>query len=61
LPHELEGFILDMLQKMAEDADMSGIDFITTPVEDGKYGSPEDGQWTGLIKKLIDGVCTRVE
>jgi len=45
-----------MLNEIERDPDMADIDFITTPVEDGKYGALESGRWDGTIGKLTDDV-----
>ena len=60
MPHELEGYIIDLLDEMERVPEMeeAGIKFSATSVEDGKYGSFDvmKRDWNGMMKELMDGV-----
>ena len=54
LPTEFEGYIIDLLDELASNATLH---FAITPVDDGKYGSRENGDWNGMIGELSRDVC----
>ncbi len=52
------GMIVDFLDSLAEEA---GFDYELHLVEDGKYGSEENGKWVGMVGEVIDGVSTNYQ
>lgn len=51
-----EGFVFDIIDEISA---MLGFHYVFKLVDDSKYGSPnkETGEWNGMIKELLDGVC----
>lgn len=55
--NEYEGYILDMLEQLAEKA---GFTYVIRPVLDNKYGTRmENGRWNGMIGEVVDSVSNR--
>ena len=46
-----EGFCLDLLKEISEIVEFR---YTFRLVADGKYGSPEKGGWTGMVRELMD-------
>lgn len=46
-----EGFCVDLLKEIAEIAEFR---YTLKLVGDGKYGSPEKGGWSGMVRELMD-------
>ena len=54
---DLTGYIIDLLDALANNTEI-GVEFRpVTPVADGQYGKRVGGVWNGMIKELIDKVC----
>ncbi|CAG7824228.1 unnamed protein product [Allacma fusca] len=51
-----EGFAVDLLHRLSL---MLGFKYILKPVNDGKYGKPDQktGEWDGMIREVMDGVA----
>lgn len=50
-----EGFCVDMLDQIARDL---GFNYTIKLVDDGQFGAPsgDTGEWTGMVKELMDKV-----
>ena len=48
-----EGYCIDLLEQISK---IVGFNYTIKLVDDGLYGTIEDGIWNGLVKDLIDKV-----
>ena len=53
-----EGYIVDLLEKLATRARFS---YIITLVKDNTYGRFENGRWNGMIREVVESVSNRMK
>ena len=49
-----EGFVVDLIRELAEQL---GFKYVFKLVDDGKYGTNDNGVWNGMIGKLTLIIC----